>query len=70
MAAEQQVIAIARLGEPEYALAGLVMLGDAYIMLHDDMLAAPVPRRLSDEEEVLYRAELEGRVATKITEVV
>lgn len=62
LAAEQQVIAIARLGEPEYALQGLVLLGDAYIMLHDDMLAAPAPRRLSDEEEVIYRAEVEGRV--------
>lgn len=62
VAAEQQVIAIARLGEPEYALDGLVLLGDAYIMLHDDMLAAPAPRRLSDEEAVIYRAEVEGRV--------
>lgn len=60
--AEQQVIAIARLGEPEYALAGLLLLGDAYIMLHDDMLAAPAPRRLSSDEEVIYRAEVEGRV--------
>lgn len=60
--AEQQVIAIARLGEPEYALAGLLLLGDAYIMLHDDMLAAPAPRRLTDEEDVIYRAEVEGRV--------
>jgi tetratricopeptide (TPR) repeat protein len=54
VAAEQQVIAIAHLGEPEYALAGLLLLGDAYIMLHDDMLA--------DEEVVIYRAEVESRV--------
>ena len=60
--AEQQVIAIAHLGEPEYALAGLQLLGDAYIMLHDDMLAAPAPRRLSDDEVVIYQAEVEGRV--------
>ena len=63
VAAEKQVIAIARLGEPEYALAGLVLLGDAYIMLHDDILTAPPPRRLSDDEVVIYRAEVEGRVA-------
>jgi len=62
VAAEQQVIAIARLGEPEYALEGLVLLGDAYIILHDDMIAAPPPRKLSDEEVVIYRAEVEGRV--------
>ena len=62
MAAEQQIIAIAHLDEPEYALAGLVMLGDAYIMLHDDMLAAPAPRKLDDDQEVIYLAEIESKV--------
>ena len=57
-AAEQQVVAIARTGEPEYALAGILALGDAYIALHDDLIAAPPPRKLSEEQADLYRQEV------------
>jgi len=60
-AAEQQVVAIARTGEPEYALAGILALGDAYLDLHDDFLAAPPPRKLDTEQVALYRQQ----VATK-----
>ncbi len=59
--AEQQVVAIARTGEPEYALAGILALGDAYLKLHDDFLAAPPPRSLNTEQVALYRQQ----VATK-----
>ena len=62
-AAEQQVVAIAKTGEPEYALAGILALGDAYLELHDDFLAAPPPRKLDSEQADLYRQEIASRAA-------
>ena len=61
--AEEQIIAIARTGEPEYALAGILALGDAYIALHDDLIAAPPPRKLTDEQADLYRQQVAERAA-------
>jgi len=53
--AERQVIAIANLGEAEYALAGLELLGDAYLALHDDIVALPPPGGLTAAQATLYR---------------
>lgn len=61
--AERHVIAVAQLGEAEYALEGLLLLGDAYLALHDDLLAAPVPRSLTPEQVEIYREELQAKVA-------
>lgn len=54
IAAEQQVVAIARLGETEYILDGLQQIGDSYLQLHDDLLAAPAPRKLDAAQELIY----------------
>ena len=62
-AAEQQVIAIAKTGEPEYALAGIMVLGDAYLALHDDLIASPPPRGLTTEQIDLYQKTLIERAA-------
>ena len=62
-AAEEQVIAIARTGEPEYALAGILALGDAYIALHDDLISAPPPRKLTDDQADLYRQQVAERAS-------
>ena len=42
--------------EPEFALEGLVLLGDAYLTLYDDMLAYPPPRSIPPENHDAYRA--------------
>lgn len=63
VAAEAHVIAVARLGEPEYILEGLRLLGDAYLALHDDMLAAPPPGRLDAEQRALYAEAVAERAA-------
>lgn len=60
--AMDQVIAISKLGEPEYALAGLLALGDAYLALYDDLLAAPPPRKLDAEQAAIYQQELRQQV--------
>jgi len=61
--AERHVIAVAQLGEAEYALEGLMLLGDAYLALHDDLLAAPAPRSLTPDQVEIYQAELNDKVA-------
>lgn len=62
-AAERQVIAIAHLGEAEYALAGLEMLGDAYLALYDDLIALPPPPGLSPDAAAVYRDGISERTA-------
>ena len=57
-AAEDLVVQIVKLREPELVLAGLTAMGDGYQSLHDDLLAAPAPPRLTDDQEQLYRATL------------
>jgi tetratricopeptide (TPR) repeat protein len=60
--AMDQVIRIGHLGEPEAALAGLLALGDAYQALHADLLAAPPPRGLTEEQVTIFRQELVPQV--------
>jgi tetratricopeptide (TPR) repeat protein len=53
--AEKQAIAMFKLGEPEFALEGLLLLGDAYVDLYDDMLEYPPPRSVGPEARDQYR---------------
>jgi tetratricopeptide (TPR) repeat protein len=62
-AAEQQVAAAAYLGEPEWILEGLLVLGDAYLHLHEAMLESRPPRSLSEEGVALYREQVAERAA-------
>jgi uncharacterized protein YerC len=62
-AAEDQVIALVALKEPEWILASLIALGDSYAKLGDDLAAAPPPARLSPEQVEVYRAEVAKKVA-------
>ena len=62
-AAERQVIAIANLGEAEYSLTGLELLGDAYLALHDDLVALPPPPGLSEEQAGIYEAGIAEKAA-------
>jgi hypothetical protein len=59
--AEHQIIAVATLGEPEYSLVGLELLGDGYMALHDDLLAAPVPKELTSDQADIFREALAER---------
>jgi len=49
-AAEKQAIVMFNLGEPEFALEGLLLLGDGYMDLYDEMLNYPPPRKVDDPE--------------------
>ena len=57
------MIAIAKTGEPEYALAGILVLGDAYLALHDDLIAAPPPRKLDATQAEIYKQKVAERAA-------
>lgn len=54
-AAEKQAIVMFNLGEPEFALEGLLMLGDAYLQLYEDMLSYPPPRSIAPADQEAYR---------------
>ena len=49
-ASEKQAIVMFNLGEPEFALEGLLLLGDGYMDLYDEMLNYPPPRSVDDPE--------------------
>ncbi len=57
-AAEQQIIALASLQEPEWVLASLVAFGDSHARLAADLAASPPPKKLTPEQAAIYRAEL------------
>lgn len=61
--AEKQAIAMFTLGEPEFALEGLLLLGDAYVALYDAMLAYPPPRSVPVEQHEAYRETVAAKSA-------
>lgn len=61
--AEKQAIAMFNLGEPEFALEGLLLLGDAYLSLYDAMLEYPPPRSVPEEQRLIYRSTVEEKAA-------
>ncbi len=59
--AEQEVAAATYLGEPEWILEGLLLLGRAYLDLHQALMASTPPRGLGPEGESIYREEVAAR---------
>ncbi|MAY79543.1 MAG: hypothetical protein CL930_02060 [Deltaproteobacteria bacterium] len=53
--AEKQAIAMFQLGEPEFALEGLLLLGDSYVLLYEDMVSYDPPRSVKSEDHEQYR---------------
>ena len=60
-AAEQEVAAAAYLGEPEWILEGLLLLGDGYLDLYSALMRSAPPRSLSEEAVLVYREEVAQR---------
>ncbi|MCB9761956.1 MAG: tetratricopeptide repeat protein [Alphaproteobacteria bacterium] len=59
--AEAHLVKIIAQEEPEWIMAGLLSLGDAYMELHDAVAGAPAPRGLDADQTAVYRQELERR---------
>ena len=53
--AEKQAIAMFQLGEPEFALEGLLLLGDSYVDLYEDMVSYDPPRSVDQADHAQYR---------------
>ncbi len=68
--AEQHVIAIVKLKEPEWIVRGLLTLADAYEQTALALLSARPPRRLSDEQEALFRQALQTQVETLLIKAI
>jgi tetratricopeptide (TPR) repeat protein len=62
-AAERQAVVMFGLSEPEFALEGLLMLGDAYLKLFEDMIAYPPPRSVDAGQRDAYQAAVLAKAA-------
>jgi len=60
--ADNYLVHVVKTEEPEWILAGLLALGDAWLALHDDLLEAPMPKGLSRWQEEHYRQLLADQV--------
>jgi len=49
-ASEKQAIVMFNLNEPEFALEGLLMLGDGYLTLYEALVSTPPPRKVKDTD--------------------
>lgn len=55
--------AIIPLEEPEWILAGVLMVGDGYAALGRDLMAAPPPRTLTPDQVAIYEAAVREKAA-------
>jgi tetratricopeptide (TPR) repeat protein len=54
--AETYIVQAVYVGEPDWILRSLLDLGDAYVLLRDDLVEIPPPKELSAEEAQVYTA--------------
>ena len=61
-AGEHQAIVMFKLNEPEFALEGLLLLGDGYVSLYDALVLAPPPRKVKDTEAFMKAVRQKGAI--------
>jgi len=61
-AAEKQAIVMFNLNEPEFALEGLLMLGDGYLALYDALVSTPPPRKVKDTDAFVAAVRKKGAI--------
>ncbi|MGC6506809.1 MAG: tetratricopeptide repeat protein [Myxococcota bacterium] len=54
-AAEEQIVVMINLGEPEYVLRSLVLLSEAYFQVAEEMRVAPPPPTLNREQQIRFQ---------------
>lgn len=59
-----------RLGHAEWATASGYRIGELYQKLYDQMIAAPMPQDLDDEQRAIYLEELHGRVRVLVDKAI
>lgn len=63
-------VRVIQYGDPEYAVAALKRIGDAYMEMAEAFRRAPAPRRLTEEQQALYAAEIQQRIADLETKAI
>jgi hypothetical protein len=59
--AEDRIAEIARMQEPEYLFKGIIVLGDAHRDLARELMATPPPRRLTPDQDQIWREEVDKK---------
>ncbi len=53
--AEQYLVEMVKLTQPDWIMKGMRDLGDAYVAVHEQLNASPPPRRLNDDADEMYQ---------------
>jgi tetratricopeptide (TPR) repeat protein len=53
--AEQYLVEMVKLTQPDWIMKGMRDLGDAYVAVHEQLNASPAPRRLNDDADAMYQ---------------
>jgi tetratricopeptide (TPR) repeat protein len=59
-----------RRGDGEWATAAGYRIGEMYEAFHDELLAAPLPQGLTEDQRALYQTELRGKVRNLIEKAI
>jgi hypothetical protein len=62
LSAQGHYLRCIRRGDGEWATAAGYRIGEMYEELHDQMVSAPLPRGLTEDQRALYQDELRGKV--------
>jgi len=62
LSAQGHFLRCIRQGDGDWAVAAGYRIGEMYEVLHDQLLAAPLPADLTEEQRALYLQELKGRL--------
>jgi len=70
LSAQGHYLRCIRRGDGEWATAAGFRIGELYEALHDEMVGAPLPSGLSDDQRALYQEELRARVRNLIQKAI
>jgi tetratricopeptide (TPR) repeat protein len=70
LSAQGHYLRTIRIGNSAWAVAAGSRIGELYDGLHAELVAAPLPPGLDEEQQHAYRAELRGRVRVLVTKAI
>jgi tetratricopeptide (TPR) repeat protein len=70
LSAQHEFTRAIEFGHPDWAAAAAFRIGDLYAVLRDDILAAPVPADLNEEEAEVYREVLRDQLVNLVAKAV
>jgi tetratricopeptide (TPR) repeat protein len=70
LSAQGHYLRCIRRGDGEWATAAGYRIGEMYEELHDQMVSAPLPRGLTEDQRALYQDELRGKVKNLVSKAI